>query len=180
MGFTPLEGLVMGTRSGDLDPALVVVLAETLQVDPGEVIRILNKESGLLGLSGVSNDMRTITAAAAEGNERAELALDVFCYRVRKYIGSYLAALGGAHALVFSAGIGENSTEVRRRVCTGLAELGIELDDEANAAVRGEAVDISVPTSRVRILVIPTDEERMIAEDAYEIACGVRERRGAV
>jgi acetate kinase len=178
MGFTPLEGLVMGTRSGDLDPALVVVLAETLNVEPTEVVRILNKQSGLLGLSGVSNDMRAVAKAADEGNERAGLALEVFCHRVRKYIGSYLAVLGGADAVVFSAGIGENSAEVRRRVCAGLEGLGIELNEAANAGTRGAAKDISTEASRVRVLVIPTDEERMIAEDAYGIALNARERRG--
>jgi acetate kinase len=175
MGFTPLEGLVMGTRSGDLDPALVAVLAERLGLGADEVVRRLNRESGLLGLSGVSKDMREVAGAAAEGNQRAELALEVFCYRVRKYIGAYLAALGGAEAVVFSAGIGENSPEVRRRVCEGLGELGIELDESANEAVeRGEASDISVTRSAVRLLVLPTDEERLIAEDTYRVACGVK------
>ncbi len=175
MGFTPLEGLVMGTRSGDLDPALVPVLAEALGLATDEVIRLLNKESGLLGLSGVSNDMREVTQAAAGGNQRAELALEVFCYRVRKYIGAYLAALGGAEAVVFSAGIGENSPEVRRRVCAGLGELGIELDDLANESAQGSVADISAADARVRVLVIATDEERMIAEDTYEIARSVRQ-----
>jgi len=180
MGFTPLEGLVMGTRSGDLDPALVVVLADTLGVEAAEVVRILNKESGLLGLSGRSNDMREVSRAAAQGDERAALALEVFCYRVRKYIGSYLAVLGGADAIIFSAGIGENSPEVRRRVCRGLQELGIELEESANEEVQGTAADISAERSRVRVLVIPTDEERVIAEDAYQVACGARERQGAL
>lgn len=175
MGFTPLEGLVMGTRSGDLDPALVAVLAERLGTDASEVVRILNKESGLLGLSGVSNDMREVTRAAAEGNQRAELALRVFCRRVRKYIGAYLAVLGGADAVVFSAGIGENSPEVRRRVCEGLEPLGVVLDEEANRRVRAREADISGPGARVRVLVIPTDEERMIAEDAYRVASGAAE-----
>ncbi len=173
MGFTPLEGLVMGTRSGDLDPALVPVLGEVLDLEVQEVIRLLNEESGLLGLSGVSNDMREVQRSAAEGNQRAQLALDVFCYRVRKYVGAYLAALGGAEAVVFSAGIGENSPEVRRRICAGLEELGIELDDLANEATQGSVADISRSDARVRVLVIPTDEERMIAGDTYEIACGV-------
>ncbi len=178
MGFTPLEGLVMGTRSGDLDPALVPVLGEVLGLEVQEVIRLLNEESGLLGLSGVSNDMREVQRSAAEGNQRAQLALEVFCYRVRKYVGAYLAALGGAEAVVFSAGIGENSPEVRRRICAGLEELGIELDDLANEATRGSVADISRSDARVRVLVIPTDEERMIAGDTYEIACGVRQPSG--
>ncbi len=180
MGFTPLEGLVMGTRSGDLDPALVAVLGEQLGVGVAEVVRVLNEESGLLGLSGVSKDMRQVEQAATEGNERAELALKVFCYRVRKYIGAYLAVLGGAQAVVFSAGIGENSAEVRRRVCAGLEELGIQLDEEANQTTRGQAADISAEGAAVRVLVVPTDEERMIAQDTYAIACGLRESHSSV
>jgi len=178
MGFTPLEGLVMGTRSGDLDPALVPVLGEVLGLDVQGVIRLLNKESGLLGLSGVSNDMREVLRSAAEGNQRAKVALEVFCYRVRKYVGAYLATLGGAEAVVFSAGIGENSPEVRRRICAGLEELGIELDDLANEATRGSVADVSRSDARIRVLVIPTDEERMIAGDTYEVASGVRQASG--
>jgi acetate kinase len=174
MGFTPLEGLVMGTRSGDLDPALVAILGETLRLGPAEVVRLLNTKSGLLGLSGVSNDMRLILKAAAEGNERARLALEVFCYRARKYVGSYLVALGGADALVFSAGIGENSPEARGRIAGGLDELGIVLDEAANQQARGVAADIAGATSRIRVLVIPTDEERLIAEDTYRTASEVR------
>jgi len=178
MGFTPLEGLVMGTRSGDLDPALVPVLGEVLGLDVQGVIRLLNKESGLLGLSGVSNDMREVLRSAAEGNQRAKVALEVFCYRVRKYVGAYLATLGGAEAVVFSAGIGENSPEVRRRICAGLEELGIELDDLVNEATRGSVADVSRSDARIRVLVIPTDEERMIAGDTYEVASGVRQASG--
>jgi len=174
MGFTPLEGLVMGTRSGDLDPALVAVLGETLRLEAGEVVRLLNTKSGLLGLSGVSNDMRLILKAMSEGDERARLALEVFCYRARKYIGAYLVALGGADAVVFSAGIGENSPEARTRIAAGLDELGIVLDEAANQAARGGPADIATAKSRIRVLVIPTDEERMIAEDTYRIASEVR------
>jgi acetate kinase len=174
MGFTPLEGLVMGTRSGDLDPALVAVLGETLRLEAGEVVRLLNTKSGLLGLSGVSNDMRLILKAMSEGDERARLALEVFCYRARKYIGAYLVALGGADAVVFSAGIGENSPEARTRIAAGLDELGIVLDEAANQAARGGPADIAAAKSRIRVLVIPTDEERMIAEDTYRIASEVR------
>jgi acetate kinase len=173
MGFTPLEGLVMGTRSGDLDPALVAILGETLRLGPAEVVRLLNTKSGLLGLSGVSNDMRLVLKAAAEGNERARLALEVFCYRARKYIGAYLAALGGADAVVFSAGIGENSPEARLRIASGLDELGIVIDEGANLRARGVALDIAGATSRIRVLVIPTDEERLIAEDTYRTAAQV-------
>lgn len=170
MGFTPLEGLVMGTRSGDLDPSLVAVIGERLGLGASEVVTLLNNESGLLGLSGVSSDMREVSRAAAQGNQRAELALEVFCRRVRKYIGAYLAVLGGAEAVVFSAGIGENSPEVRRRVCAGLEALGVVLDEEANRRVRAQEADISAPEARVRVLVVPTDEERMIAEDTYRVA----------
>jgi acetate kinase len=164
----------MGTRSGDLDPALVAILGETLRLGPAEVVRLLNTKSGLLGLSGVSNDMRLILKAAAEGNERARLALEVFCSRARKYVGSYLVALGGADALVFSAGIGENSPEARGRIAGGLDELGIVLDEAANQQARGVAADIAGATSRIRVLVIPTDEERLIAEDTYRTASEVR------
>ena len=174
MGFTPLEGLVMGTRSGDLDPALVAILGETLGLGAGEVVRLLNTKSGLLGLSGLSNDMRLILQAKDEGDERARLALEVFCYRARKYVGAYLVALGGADAVVFSAGIGENSPEVRRRIVAGLDELGIVLDEAANQAARGAPTDIASAGSRIRLLVLPTDEERMIAEDTYRIASAVR------
>ncbi len=169
MGLTPLEGLVMGTRSGDLDPGLLLHLINQLGMDPKEVDRLLNKQSGLLGLSGVSNDMREVVEAAEGGNPRAILAIQVFCYRLRKYIGSYLAALGGLDVLVFTGGIGENSAWIRSRVCRNLEHLGIRIDEAVNAQAhpkRGEAADVATQDSPVRVLVVPTDEEGMIAKES--------------
>lgn len=163
MGFTPLEGLLMGTRSGDLDPEAVLYLITHEGCSPGEVRRMLNNDSGLKGVSGVSNDMRDILNAAEHGNERARLALDVFCYRARKYIGAYLAAMGGAEAIVFTGGIGENSAPVREQICSGLEELGIHLNRDQN--VQPDAGDRQIGDSRVRIWVIPTNEELLIARD---------------
>ncbi len=174
MGLTPLEGLVMGTRSGDIDPAAIWFIMEHEHIDTDEVDVLLNKKSGLLGLSGVSSDMRDVLAAADDGNERAQLALDVYCYRVRKYGGAYAAALGGLHALVFTAGVGENSPVIRARCTEGLQFLGLELDASANEAAVGgdEPQDISTEASAVRALVIPTNEELMIARDTAEILFG--------
>jgi acetate kinase len=169
MGLTPLEGLVMGTRSGDIDPAITFHLASVKGMDLGEINAILNRESGLLGLSGLSNDMRSVTEAAAGGHERAKLALDVFGYRIKKYIGSYLAVLGGAEAIVFTGGIGENNGSMRATATAGLAELGVKIDAEKNAKAHGEA-DVSAADSRVKILVVPTNEELVIARDTAEIA----------
>lgn len=168
MGMTPAEGLVMGTRSGDIDPAVLLYLAREQQATPDEIDDLINKRSGLLGISGISSDMRDIEKAAAEGNRRAELALSIFCYRVKKYIGAYTAAMGGLDAVVFTGGIGENSSEVRSRVCKGLQFLGIQLDEEKNKSARGLA-EICSPGSRVRIFVIPTNEERMIARETVEV-----------
>jgi acetate kinase len=169
MGLTPLEGLVMGTRCGDIDPALVFFFIENLGMEPAEVNAMLNRRSGLLGLSGVANDMRTLLEAAAGGNRRADLAIDVFCYRVKKYIGAYMAVLGRVDGLVFTGGIGENGVEVRRRACQGLEGLGIRLDQEMNRAAVGREVIISADDSRTRVLVVPTDEALKIAIDTYEI-----------
>jgi acetate kinase len=169
MGMTPLQGLVMGTRCGDVDPGLFYFLTEWLRASPAEVYDMLNRRSGLAGLSGVSNDVRELLKAAAAGDKRADLALDVFAYRVRKYIGSYLAVLGKVHGIVFTAGIGENSPEVRRRSCAGLEPLGIVLDASRNeAAVAKEAV-ISADGSPCAILVVPTDEALQIAIETYDI-----------
>jgi len=170
MGLTPLEGLVMGTRCGDIDPAIIFHLAEVKGLAFAEINDILNKRSGLLGLSGVSNDMRSVTRAAAEGNERARLALAVFAYRVRKYIGAYLAALGRADAVVFTGGIGENAPQRRADILSGLDRLGIRLDSAKNARARGAEADVSVDDSPVRVLVIPTNEELVIARDTAAIA----------
>jgi acetate kinase len=172
MGLTPLEGVVMGTRSGDLDPALPLFLQRQRGLTAEEVDHILNKKSGLLGLSGRSNDLRVIEAAAAEGDERATLALDVYCYRIRKYVGAYTAALGHVDALVFTAGVGENSDVVRGKVLDGLAPLGFALDPAKNHGLRGREADIATPDSRARVLVVPTAEERLIARDTYALTNG--------
>ena len=161
MGFTPLEGLVMGTRSGDLDPALVGFLARKENISAGEVERLLNTQSGLLGISGISQDMRVLMERAGT-DERARLALDVFCYRAKKYVGAYLAAMGGAAAVVFSGGIGEGASRIRQSICEGLENLGLELDPALNADMKGER-RISREGSRLHAYVIPTDEGLMMA-----------------
>lgn len=168
MGFTPLEGLMMGTRSGDIDPAIVSFLMKKEGWSLEEVSNVLNKRSGVLGISGVSSDFRDIEIAAEKGNERAQLALDRFDYMVKKFIGSYVAAMNGVDAIVFTAGLGENSPETRYDVCKGLTYLGLEIDTDKNA-VRGKEADITTDSSRVRVLVIPTNEELMIARETYEI-----------
>jgi len=172
MGMTPAEGLMMGTRSGDLDPAILLYLARELQATPDEIDEIINKKSGLLGVSGVSSDMRDVEAAAESGNRLAELALSIFCYRIKKYIGAYTAAMGGLDAIVFTGGIGENSANIRARVCTNLSFLGIEMDEEKNRTASGTA-DISSASSCVRILVIPTNEERMIARETAQVVASL-------
>jgi acetate kinase len=138
MGFTPLEGLIMGMRSGDVDAGAVLHLVAHEKIAPEDLLHVLNQESGLKGLSGLSNDMRDLERAAAAGSERAQTAIDAFCYRVRKYIGMYLAAMNGADVLIFTGGIGENSSGVRQRICEGLSNLGIEIDDSANATAGHE------------------------------------------
>ena len=169
MGFTPLEGLVMGTRSGDMDPALVSYLARKENVDAAEVESWLNKRSGLLGLSGRSNDMRELTAAY-NTDPRARLAIDVFCYRARKYVGAYFAALeGAAEALIFSGGIGENSSLVRREICRGMEWCGLTLDENTNAKVAGRDGRISARNSGRQIFVIHTDEEALIAREVAAV-----------
>ncbi len=168
MGFTPLEGLVMGTRSGDVDPAVLTYIMEELGLSAKELDDLLNKESGVLGISGVSSDFRDVEIAAAEGNERAQLALDIFNYRVKKYIGSYVAAMDGIDCLVFTAGLGENSPETREAVCDGLNFFGIKIDKSKNA-VKGKQVDISAADSKVKVLIVPTNEELMIARDTLSL-----------
>ncbi len=168
MGLTPLEGLVMGTRCGDIDPAIVPFLQEKENLSSKEIDNIMNKESGLLGISGISNDSRDIQEAAAEGNERAQLAGDVFEYRVKKYIGAYTAALGGVDAIVFTAGIGENAKGIRKGILDGLEYLGFELDEEANDT-RGKEIEISQTASKTKVFIIPTNEELVIARDTAEI-----------
>lgn len=168
MGFTPLEGLLMGTRAGDLDPAVVLYIMSKEGLTMSEINALLNKHSGLLGISGVSSDMREIINEMKNGNPRAKLAFDVFCYRVKKYIGAYSAAMGGVDVLVFTAGIGENSPDVRKSVCEGLEFLGIKIDDEKNNSPEKEKI-ISTDDSKVKVLVIPTNEELVIALDTAEI-----------
>jgi acetate kinase len=168
MGLTPAEGLVMGTRCGDVDPAVLTYLARVLGATAAEIDTIINKESGLLGISGITSDMRDITEAVMQGHTRALLALEVFCYRIRKYIGAYAAAMGGVDAIVFTAGIGENVPVVRERVCRDLEFLGIELDQEKNCTFHGSG-DIATPSSSTRIFLIPTNEERMIARETLRV-----------
>lgn len=169
MGLTPLEGVVMGTRSGDMDPAIVKYIMEKENKTIEEMDHYLNKESGVYGLSGVSSDFRDLAKAAAEGHERAQLALDVFIYRIQKYIGAYTAALGGVDTMVFTAGIGENDAKMRKDILSGMEWLGIKLDDEANSC-RGEEKKISAPDSKVEVWVIPTNEELVIARETVRLS----------
>lgn len=169
MGLTPLEGLVMGTRSGDIDPAILEFIAKKENMDIAGLMDMLNKKSGVFGLSnGVSSDFRDLTAAAKEGQRPAQIALEVFAYRVAKYIGAYTAAMNGVNNIVFTAGIGENVTQIREDVCAYLGFLGIEIDKEANTK-RGEEVLISTPDSKVRVFVIPTNEELAIARETVAL-----------
>jgi acetate kinase len=170
MGLTPLEGLVMGTRSGDIDPAIVAHMDRVRKLGVAQIDNLLNKKSGLLGLSGVSNDLRAVLKAEAEGNARAKLALDVYCYRVKKYIGSYTAVLGRPAAVVFTAGVGENAAPIRARILEGLDGIGYRMDAAKNKEAVGKEMDISTPDSPSRILVVPTNEELLIALDTYAIA----------
>lgn len=168
MGFTPLEGLVMGTRSGDIDPAIVSYIRQKENLPSGESTNILNKKSGVLGISGVSSDFRDLEDAVAAGNERAALALKVFAHRVRFYIGAYIAEMNGVDAIVFTAGVGENDINMRDIICSELGNLGIKLDLVKNK-IRGQEAIISRDDSKVKILLVPTNEELMIAKDTYNI-----------
>lgn len=177
MGFTPLEGLVMGTRSGDLDPAIIEFIAEKEGMAPREVDVMLNKQSGLLGVSGLTADMRELLAEDAEhGDRRARLAVEVFCYRAKKYIGSYLAAMNGADAIIFAGGIGENSPDVRARICADLDWFGLTMDVAKNQAAKGVEARIDSPGSRAELWVIPTDEELLIARDTWRVVTGAELR----
>ncbi|MFV0401560.1 MAG: acetate/propionate family kinase [Oscillospiraceae bacterium] len=169
MGFTPLDGLIMGTRTGSIDPSIVTFLQEKEGMGPKEINDLMNKESGYLGVSGLTSDQRDLVDAAMEGNERAQLALDIQRYQIKKYIGAYAAAMGGLDYVVFTGGIGENSTEVRKVACDGLEFMGIKVDVELNAKTRGVERDISLPDATVRVMVIPTDEEMLIARDTCEL-----------
>ena len=173
MGLTPLEGLVMGTRSGDIDPAIVTYIREKENLPQGKANEILNKKSGVLGISGVSSDFRDLEEAVAEGNERAALALKVFAHKVRFYIGAYIAEMNGVDAIVFTAGVGENDVSMRELICDDLGNLGIKLDLVKNT-VRGKETIISADDARVKVLLIPTNEELMIARDTYNIVKGLK------
>ncbi len=168
MGMTPAEGLIMGTRTGDLDPGALLYMAEKEDTSIKETSNLLNKKSGMLGISGVSSDMRDIENAANTGNHQAQLALEMFAYRAKKYIGAYTAALGGVDIIVFAGGIGERDTETRKRILKGLEFLGFELNPE-NLDVKGEEILLSTKDSKVKVIVVPTDEEMMIAKDTYEL-----------
>jgi acetate kinase len=168
MGLTPLEGLIMGTRSGDIDPTAVTYIMKKYDMTAEEVVSFLNKKSGVLGISGVSSDFRDLEAAANEGNEKAQLALNMFIYRIKKYIGAFAAALGGVDVIAFAGGIGENDGYIRSECLKGLDFLNVSIDDEANKG-RGE-LDITGADSKVKVLVIPTNEELMIARETKALA----------
>lgn len=168
MGLTPLEGLAMGTRSGDIDPAIITFLMEKENLNINDINNLLNKKSGVLGISGVSSDFRDIEEEAEKGNERAQLALDKFNSRVKKYVGAYASLLGGTNVIVFTAGLGENSPETREAVCSGLEFMGVEIDKVKNN-VRGKETIISTENSKVKVLVVPTNEELMIARDTKKL-----------
>ena len=167
MGFTPLDGIIMGTRSGGVDPSVLSFIAEKENISPSEMGDLLNKKSGFLGISGLSSDARDLVNASHEGNHRAKLACDIVRYQIKKFIGAYAAAMGGLDAVIFAGGIGENSGELREEVCEGLEFLGIELDKELNAKTRGEEKLIS--TGKTEVWIIPTNEELLIARDTKEI-----------
>lgn len=169
MGLTPLEGLMMGSRSGDVDPSAVIAIMKAEGFTPDEMANVLNKKSGVLGISGVSSDMREVEAAVEEGNERARLALDMYSYRIRKYIGAYAAAMGGVDTIIFTAGVGEHQWDVRQAAVSGLEFIGVRLDEAKNRANNGEEEIISTPDSRVKVVVVPTDEELLIASDTLAL-----------
>jgi acetate kinase len=170
MGLTPVEGLIMGTRSGDIDAGVLTLIMEKEEIDYSSLNTLLNKHSGVLGISGISSDMREVEAAAEEGDERAALALKMYDYRVRKYIGAYAAAMGGIDILIFTGGIGENSPETRENICKELQFLGIDFDKKANDGVRGKEQVITIKESRVTVMIVPTNEEFVIASDTLQIA----------
>ena len=169
MGFTPLEGLVMGTRSGDIDPAAVDYMRIKMGLDPDEVVNFLNKKCGMLGISGFSSDCRDLTAAAEKGDERAKLALEMVAYRVKKYVGSYVAVLGGVDAIFFTGGIGEHSPEIRKMVMEGMEFLGIDFDFEKNENCGNGTVELTKPNSKVKVYVLPTNEELSIARETKDL-----------
>ncbi|CAK7015432.1 acetate/propionate family kinase [Phascolarctobacterium sp.] len=168
MGYTPLEGLVMGTRSGEIDPAIIPFLMEKENMNAQQIDDYLNRRSGILGISGLSSDFRDLESAANRGDERSQLAIDIFAYKVKKYIGGYVAAMGGVDAIIFTAGLGENSPFMRDKICNGLEYLGTRVDPELNK-LRGKQMEISIKRARVKIFVIPTNEELVIARDTLNI-----------
>jgi acetate kinase len=172
MGMTPVEGLIMGTRSGDLDPGVITYIMEKEHMGTKGITTLLNKFSGVLGISGISSDMREIQESISQGDKRAILAMNTYNYRIKKYVGAYAAALGGVDILVFTGGVGENQAITRSDVCKDMEFMGIELDEEVNKAVRGREMVISKPSSKVKVLIIPTDEELTIARDTVEILQG--------
>jgi len=169
MGMTPVEGLVMGTRSGDIDAGALLYIADKEEISIPYTSTLINKHSGMLGLSGVSSDMRDIETAAAEGNHRAKISLDIYHYRIKKYLGSYAAAMGGVDVVIFTGGVGENACETREEICKGLEFMGIEFDVAKNTNLRGKEAIISKPGSKVTLMVVPTNEELVIAQDTFEI-----------
>ncbi|OUP50941.1 acetate/propionate family kinase [Lachnoclostridium sp. An181] len=169
MGLTPLEGLIMGTRSGDVDPAVLQFICNHENISVDEMLDILNKKSGILGLSGVSSDFRDVIKAAGEGNERAKMALDAFKYRVVKYIGGYTASMNGVDAITFTAGVGENNVLLRKEICDYLGYLGVKIDDQANSEAMGQEREISTADSKVKVYVIPTNEELAIARETQAL-----------
>ena len=168
MGLTPLAGVAMGTRSGDIDPAICEFLAQKENLDIAGVMNVLNKKSGMLGISGISSDFRDLDKGMAEGNDRCRIAMEVFAYQVAKYVGAYAAAMNGVDAIAFTAGVGENQGTIRRMVCEQLSFLGITLDEEANKQ-RGEELLISTPDSKVKVFIVPTNEELAIAQDTQAL-----------
>ena len=169
MGLTPTEGLMMGTRVGDVDPGALVFIGEKEGLSMAQLSEVINKKSGVLGVSGVSSDMREIEDAIAQGNERAKLALEMYDYRIKKYVGAFTAAMGGLDVLIFTGGVGENQTTTREYVCRDMEYMGVKIDNELNAKTRGEEVLLSTPESKVKVVVIPTDEELMIALDTVAL-----------
>ena len=169
MGLTPLEGLMMGTRSGDIDGGAISFIQKKQNLDADGISNLLNKKSGLLGITGISSDMREIDAAAKNSDERAVLALDMYFYRIKKYVGAYAAAMGGVDTIVFTAGVGENQANMREEVCRNMEWMGVKLDTAKNAGIHGEEAVISTPDSKVKVVVVPTDEELMIATDTMEL-----------
>ena len=169
MGLTPVEGLMMGTRCGDVDAGALSFIMEKENLDAHGLSTLVNKKSGVMGISGVSSDMREIEAAIAQGNERAKLALQMYDYRIAKYIGAYTAVLGGVDIIVFTGGVGENQTVTRATVCRQLEFMGVKIDEELNSTIHGKEADLSAPDSKVKVVVIPTDEEYMIASDTQAI-----------